>query len=127
MLINYYVGIIHVDSITGHMMHPLKTLHFYSAAKHAVTAIVEGIRQELREMKSNCRVTVCLYYNYILYITCTIAQYYLILFLQSISPGLVKTEFVGRFTKADNIDEVMKSYDKLVDSVRRCTTTSMMS
>ncbi|XP_041346968.1 dehydrogenase/reductase SDR family member 11-like [Gigantopelta aegis] len=61
----------------------LENAHFYTAAKHAVTAIVEGIRQELREMKSKCRVT-------------------------SISPGLVRTEFIGRFTKADNIDEVMK-------------------
>ena len=58
MLNNHYIRIIHIDSITGHIMHPLKTLHFYSAAKRAVTAIVEGIRQELREIKSNCRVTV---------------------------------------------------------------------
>ena len=72
-MLNYYcIGIMHVDSITGHMMHPLKTLHFYSAAKHAVTAIVEGIRQELRKMKSKCHVTISLHYNYILYITCKI-------------------------------------------------------
>ena len=58
MLNNHYICIICVDSITGHIMHLLKMLHFYSAAKHAVTAVVEGIRQELREIKSNCHVTV---------------------------------------------------------------------
>ena len=35
---------------------------------YTVTAIVEGIRQELRKIKSKCHVTISLYYNYILYI-----------------------------------------------------------
>ena len=45
-------------SISGHMVPQLSILHFYSATKHAITAIAEGVRQELREMKSNCRCTV---------------------------------------------------------------------
>ena len=46
------------DSVIGHKVPSRKAVHFYSATKFAVTAIVEGIRQELREIKSNCRVTV---------------------------------------------------------------------
>lgn len=32
------------------------------------------------------------------------------IFLRSISPGLVKTEFLGRLTKNDDKEECMKSY-----------------
>ena len=35
-----------------------KALHCYSATKFAVTAIREGIRNELREMKSGIRISV---------------------------------------------------------------------
>ena len=46
--------------MSGHRVGEATTvnLHFYAATKHAVTAITEGIRQELRDMKSNVRVTV---------------------------------------------------------------------
>ena len=40
-------------------------VHFYSATKHAVTALTEGVRRELRAMASKVRVTVsmiCWYY-----------------------------------------------------------------
>lgn len=55
----------YIYSTFGHMVPPLSKLHFYSATKFAVTALVEGVRQELRELKSNCRVTVSilLYYT----------------------------------------------------------------
>ena len=35
--------------------------HIYAATKHAVRAITEGVRQELREMKSSVKVTVRIY------------------------------------------------------------------
>ncbi|XP_064618799.1 dehydrogenase/reductase SDR family member 11-like [Lineus longissimus] len=60
--------IIHMNSMSGHRVTPMADTHFYSATKYAVTALTEGLRQELRAMKSNIRVT-------------------------SISPGLVETAF----------------------------------
>ena len=46
--------------MSGHRILPLSATHFYSAAKFAVTALTEGMRQELREMKSSIKVTVSL-------------------------------------------------------------------
>ncbi|XP_072041947.1 dehydrogenase/reductase SDR family member 11-like [Amphiura filiformis] len=63
--------IIHINSTLGHMVPDYSTAHVYSASKYAVTALTEGLRQELREIKSHIRVT-------------------------SISPGIIKTEFVYR-------------------------------
>ena len=45
-------------STSGHRVGTRASTHFYTATKFAVTAVTEGVRQELREMKSNCRVTV---------------------------------------------------------------------
>ncbi|XP_072041108.1 dehydrogenase/reductase SDR family member 11-like [Amphiura filiformis] len=59
--------IIHINSIGGHMIGS-GPFHVYCASKYAVTALTEGLRQELRETKSHIRVT-------------------------GISPGLIKTEF----------------------------------
>ncbi|XP_071106735.1 dehydrogenase/reductase SDR family member 11-like [Haliotis cracherodii] len=68
--------IIVLNSMSGHRVLPRSGTHFYSATKFAVTGIVEGLRQELRELKSGIRVT-------------------------SISPGLVETEFSYRMMKDD--------------------------
>ncbi|OCT91875.1 dehydrogenase/reductase (SDR family) member 11 S homeolog isoform X1 [Xenopus laevis] len=68
--------IININSVLGHIYHCAKYAHFYCATKHTVTALTEGIRQELRELKSHIRVT-------------------------SISPGLVETEFAYRCFEHD--------------------------
>ncbi|XP_046330480.2 dehydrogenase/reductase SDR family member 11-like isoform X1 [Haliotis rufescens] len=66
--------IILLNSLSGHRVMPLRAMHFYSATKFAVTGLCEGLRQELREMKSGIRVT-------------------------SISPRLVQTDFFSRMYK----------------------------
>ncbi|XP_071441196.1 dehydrogenase/reductase SDR family member 11-like [Hetaerina americana] len=67
--------VIHISSVAAQVVPPSPEIHFYSASKHAVRALTEGLRQELRDKKSTIRVT-------------------------SISPGLVKTDIydvsVGR-------------------------------
>ncbi len=44
--------------MSGHRVVPSANVHFYSATKYAVTALTEGLRQELREAKSHIRATV---------------------------------------------------------------------
>ena len=39
-------------------MLPIKNVHFYGATKYMITALTEGIRNELREKKTHTRVTV---------------------------------------------------------------------
>ena len=63
--------IINICSIVGHSVVNSPRNHFYSASKFAVTALTEGTRQELREVKSNIKVS-------------------------QVSPGLVHTEFHSR-------------------------------
>ncbi|KAM6987505.1 dehydrogenase/reductase SDR family member 11-like [Tautogolabrus adspersus] len=63
--------IININSILGHCVIQNPETHFYSSTKYAVTALTEGLRQELLEAKTHIRVT-------------------------CISPGLVKSEFTGR-------------------------------
>lgn len=63
--------VIQINSISGHIVHMPSISHFYIATKHAVRALTQGLRQELREAKSNIRVS-------------------------EVSPGLVKTDFMNR-------------------------------
>ncbi|CAG08971.1 unnamed protein product [Tetraodon nigroviridis] len=50
--------IIHINSMSGHRVVPSADIHFYSATKYAVTALTEGLRQELRDANTHIRVTV---------------------------------------------------------------------
>ena len=50
--------------MSGHRLIPTQpNTYFYAATKFAVTALTEGIRIELREMKSNIKVTVSNWLN----------------------------------------------------------------
>ncbi|XP_029963494.1 dehydrogenase/reductase SDR family member 11-like [Salarias fasciatus] len=64
--------IIQINSICGHIVIPSGDIHFYTATKFAVTALTEGLRQELHQTNSQIRAT-------------------------CISPGRVDTEFASRF------------------------------
>uniref|UniRef100_A0A672KHU5 Dehydrogenase/reductase SDR family member 11 n=1 Tax=Sinocyclocheilus grahami TaxID=75366 RepID=A0A672KHU5_SINGR len=63
--------IININNICGHRVVNNADAHFYTASKYAVTALTDGLRQELREAKTH------------IHATC-------------ISPGLVETEFASR-------------------------------
>ncbi|XP_038061838.1 dehydrogenase/reductase SDR family member 11-like [Patiria miniata] len=63
--------VININSISGHKVTQSKDSHFHTATKFAMTAMTEGVRQELREVGSMIRIA-------------------------SISPGIVETEFVSR-------------------------------
>ncbi|XP_059389832.1 dehydrogenase/reductase SDR family member 11-like [Carassius carassius] len=63
--------IININGMCGHRVLHNADLHFYTATKYAVTALTEGLRQELREAKTHIRAT-------------------------AISPGLVETELTNR-------------------------------
>ncbi|CAJ1065165.1 dehydrogenase/reductase SDR family member 11-like [Xyrichtys novacula] len=63
--------IIHINSMTGHRVVPSADVHVYCATKFAVTALLEGLRLELREANTHIRAS-------------------------CISPGVVETEFTQR-------------------------------
>ncbi|XP_052861962.1 farnesol dehydrogenase-like [Anopheles cruzii] len=62
--------IVHISSIAGHMVPNFPKLNVYSASKHAVKAITETMRQEMRDAGKKIKVT-------------------------SVSPGGVRTEFLN--------------------------------
>ncbi|KAM4627079.1 dehydrogenase/reductase SDR family member 11-like [Polymixia lowei] len=76
--------IININSMSGHRVVQNADVHFYSATKYAVTALTEGLRQELREAKTRIRAT-------------------------CISPGLVETEFSFRLYH-DNPEKAASIY-----------------
>jgi NADP-dependent 3-hydroxy acid dehydrogenase YdfG len=69
--------VVFVNSMSGHSVHPYPITRFYSATKYAVTALVDGWRQEVRDVgDNNIRVS-------------------------AISPRLVETEFAFRLFPSD--------------------------
>uniref|UniRef100_A0A182MQY1 Oxidoreductase n=1 Tax=Anopheles culicifacies TaxID=139723 RepID=A0A182MQY1_9DIPT len=61
--------IVHISSIAGHIVPNIPKLNIYPGTKHAVTAITETMRQEMREAGTKIKVT-------------------------SVNPGGVKTEII---------------------------------
>jgi len=45
----------------GHFIIPYPGMFMYTASKHSVTVLTEGLRKELSDLKSNIRITVRLY------------------------------------------------------------------
>ncbi|XP_030599682.1 dehydrogenase/reductase SDR family member 11-like [Archocentrus centrarchus] len=78
--------IININSLCGHQVFPVAELHIYNATKFAVTALTEGLRQELRAENTRIRAT-------------------------SISPGLVDTEFISRLY-SDNPEKNTSIYSE---------------
>jgi NADP-dependent 3-hydroxy acid dehydrogenase YdfG len=75
--------VINVSSVAGHKVRPGNVV--YAATKHAVRAISEGLRQEVKPY--NLRTTV-------------------------ISPGAVATELPGSVTESDVADNIRNFYDE---------------
>jgi NADP-dependent 3-hydroxy acid dehydrogenase YdfG len=42
----------------GHFIIPYPGMFLYTASKHSVTVLTEGLRKELSDLKSNIRITV---------------------------------------------------------------------
>ncbi|XP_028275229.1 dehydrogenase/reductase SDR family member 11-like [Parambassis ranga] len=78
--------IININSLSGHRVLPIADVHFYSSTKYAVTALTEGLRQELREANTHIKAT-------------------------CISPGVVETEFAPRL-HSQNPDKAAAAYTK---------------
>lgn len=57
--------IVNINSITGHYVPYVEglNLNIYPATKHAVTAIVESLRQELNSLGSNIKISVGVHVN----------------------------------------------------------------
>ena len=48
----------YISSTAGHEVGDWEGMNFYTATKQAVTALTEGLRLELRGIKSNIKITV---------------------------------------------------------------------
>ena len=70
IIVNLLAACFLSHSMSGHRVISMFGTHFYSATKYAVTAITEGLRQELREMKSGIKITVSNQQQSVTLITC---------------------------------------------------------
>ncbi|KAJ8897207.1 hypothetical protein PR048_002553 [Dryococelus australis] len=75
-------------SILGHSVSDLSLGNIYSITKHSVTALTEGLRKELTQLKSKIKIT-------------------------SISPGAVKTEIADKIQISKEMFEMMKNLPML--------------
>jgi NADP-dependent 3-hydroxy acid dehydrogenase YdfG len=88
--------VVHISSMSGHRV--TAGIGMYAATKHGVTALTEGLRQELRALGSRIRVT-------------------------AISPGFVETEFAEKATGSKKLaQETYARYpviqpDEIADAV----------
>ncbi|KAK3089947.1 hypothetical protein FSP39_007882 [Pinctada imbricata] len=80
-----------VSSMSGHRVIPNSPGHFYSATKHAVKGLTDGLRNELREIKSHIRVT-------------------------ALCPGLVHTEFQKRMYQSEEMGNKICSMFKCLEA-----------
>ncbi|XP_033112174.1 dehydrogenase/reductase SDR family member 11-like [Anneissia japonica] len=81
--------VFHINSMDGHRIAgPGSTMGFYGGTKHMVTAMTEGLRQELRSKNLNIRIT-------------------------SISPGCVETEFSIRMRGEERGRQLYKQLKSL--------------
>jgi NADP-dependent 3-hydroxy acid dehydrogenase YdfG len=78
--------IVMIGSMSGHRVPPSPSTRFYAATKHAVTALIEGWRQSVREINSQIRIS-------------------------GLSPGLVETEFAEAMT--GDKDKAKMTYDSI--------------
>ncbi|CAI9739799.1 Hypothetical predicted protein [Octopus vulgaris] len=79
--------VIYINSLSGHRVIDLPEVHFFSATKFAITSLVTGLRNELRRLKSDIKVT-------------------------AISPGIVESEFQYRLYP-DKHDLVTHMFKKI--------------
>jgi len=77
--------VIMISSLSGHRVPPNPSTRFYAATKFAVKALLEGFRQEVRDLKSHIRIS-------------------------SLSPGLVATEFQhAMYQDAEKANKIQNS------------------
>uniref|UniRef100_UPI003AADFC85 dehydrogenase/reductase SDR family member 11-like isoform X1 n=1 Tax=Centroberyx gerrardi TaxID=166262 RepID=UPI003AADFC85 len=81
--------IININSMSGHRVIHSADVHFYSATKFAVTALTEGLRQELVDAKTHIRTT-------------------------CISPGVVETDFFARLYHNDPEKAAAAAYNSKI-------------
>ncbi|XP_044260414.1 farnesol dehydrogenase-like [Tribolium madens] len=80
--------VVHVNSVAGHRVTDIPLMNVYFASKHAVTALAETLRLDLRREGSRIRVT-------------------------SLSPGLVETDIIRCFDGNQQLAKVIEMAPKL--------------